>query len=215
MQGILYASPISTCSRRVMCVLQEVGADWALKPIDLGKGQQKSAEMLAIQPYGKVPAWHGADGFMLFESRAIMQYAAQGSDLVPVSNTERAIMDQWISVEYSYFAPDFLQIYYMKVLKKVSLDEMKIQAHRTALEKTLDLLEGRLTSSGLPYLACAAFTLADLTYMCYFAQFGACELLDTLDDRPALAAWWARCAGRPSWEYIMANRMCEERIAKE
>ena len=73
--------------------------------------------------------------------------------------------------------------------------------HIEELEATLDLLESRLSSSS--YLACDTFSLADLTYLCYFAQFERVGLADKLVARPALAAWWRRCEARPAWKYAM------------
>ena len=39
--GTLYASDHSTCSRRVLAVLREVGADYRFAHVDLAKGEQK------------------------------------------------------------------------------------------------------------------------------------------------------------------------------
>ena len=93
----------------------------------------------------------------------------------------------------------------MRVLKKVPLDEAKCQQLRTELEPTLDMMEAHLKLSGQPYLACRQFTLADLTYLCYFQVFGAAGLQDALDTRPALTQWWGRCSSRPSWQYTVSH----------
>ena len=200
--GTLWASPVSTCSRRVIACLHEVGADWDFVPIDLGKGEQKSEAVLAIQPYGKVPIWQDTPGaFTLFESRAIVRHLAEGSHLVPADAKARAFMEQWISIDYSYFGPSFLPIYYMRFLRKVPLDEAKCAEHEAALLPTLDILESRLAES--EYLACTDFSLADLTYLCYFAMFDKVGLQGLVDSRPKLSAWWKRCSERESWRYAM------------
>lgn len=199
--GTLWASPVSTCSRRVIACLKEVGKDFDFVPIDLSKGEQKSKEMLEVQPYGKVPAWQEAGGFTLFESRAIIRYLAEGTHLVPSDVKARAIMEQWISVEYSYFAPSYMPIYYMKFLKKVPLNEDECTKHEAALQPTLDILESRLTESD--YLAGPDFTLADLTYLCYFAMADKIGLQGSIDSRPKLSAWWQRCSSRDCWKFAM------------
>lgn len=201
-RGVLHASPVSTCSRRALAALEEAGCTYCLQPVALHKGEQPP---LKLQPYGKVPAWQGIDGLALFESRAIMRYAAEGTALVPAEVMARAVMEQWISVEYSYFSPAFLPIYLMRVVKKLPLDEAAVGAHRAALEPTLDLMEARLAKA--EHLAGAAYSLADLTFACYFEVFEAAGLRDLLDVRPALAAWWARCAARPAWRRVVEGRV--------
>jgi len=204
-RGQLWASPLTTCSRRAIAACVEAGAEFRFVPIHLAKGEHKLPQYVALQPYGKVPAWRDADGFDLFESRAIMRHVAEGTQLIPTDAKALALMEQWISVEYSYFYPAFMPIMYMRVLKKAPLDETKCQQLRTELEPTLDMMEAHLKLSGHPYLACGQFTLADLTYLCYFQVFGAAGLQDALDKRPALSQWWLRCSARPSWKYTVSH----------
>lgn len=221
-RGRLWGSPVSTCSRRVVAALAEVRADYSFVPIDLAKGEQKSNEaLLALQPFGKVPAWQDAAGFAIFESRAIMRHVAEGTALVPSAAAERAAMEQWVSIEYSYFYAPFLRIYRERVLAPMfarargaappAVDEALCEAARRELEPTLDLMEGRLTQSA--YLAGGAFTLADLTFLCYFAQFDAAGLRGALDTRPALAGWWGRCSDRPSWRYAMSGEVVRRALS--
>jgi glutathione S-transferase len=71
--------------------------------IDVGKGEHRSAEFLAINPNGKVPALVDGD-VNLWESVAIMTYLSDkaGSDLWP--KDERQIeMLRWITWDASQF----------------------------------------------------------------------------------------------------------------
>ena len=72
------------------------------------------------------------------------------------------------------------------------------------------MMEAHHKLSGQPYLACRQFTLADLTYLCYFQVFGAAGLQDALDTRPALTQWWGRCTSRPSWQYTVSHAVVAE-----
>ena len=214
--GTLWASPISTCSRRVVLALEEAGAEYAFKPINLAKKEQKAADFVAMQPYGKVPVWQ-EDGLALFESRAIMKHVARGSSLIPADAALAAQVEQWISVEYSYFYPEFLPIYFERVLKKmyqpgVGPDEALCEAKTKALLPTLDLLEKHLQQSSGLYLV-GPFSLADVTFMPYTFQFGPCGLQPLLDERPALAAWVARCLERPAWVYATTGRVMERALS--
>ena len=132
------------------------------------------------------------DGFILYESRAIMRHVARGSPLIPSEARASAIMEQWISVEYSYFYPEFT-IYYQRVLKKayqLGQPDEYVCKEGGALLPTLDLLEQHLAQSGSRYLS-GRVHLADVTFAPYTFQFEACGLKSLLDERPALAAWSA------------------------
>ena len=104
-----------------------------------------------------------------------------------------------------------MPILYMKVIKKAPLDEAKCASCKAELEPTLDKMEAALTSSGFDYLACESYTLADLTFACYFQLFPPAGLSDTLGVRPKLNAWWARCQARPAWAYTLSLKFVEER----
>ncbi len=70
----LYGMAMSTCTRRVRCVLEEMGLLYEIVLVDLGKGEHKQPAHLAIQPFGQVPVLEDIDGTKIFESRAIMRY---------------------------------------------------------------------------------------------------------------------------------------------
>mmetsp|Transcript_5114 Transcript_5114/g.17073 ORF Transcript_5114/g.17073 Transcript_5114/m.17073 type:complete len:230 (-) Transcript_5114:262-951(-) len=209
--GVLWASPVTTCSRRAIAACVEAGASWSFVPIHLPKAEQKLPAFTALNPYGKVPAWRDAEGFDLYESRAIMQHVCEGTPLIPSTAKERALMNQWLWVDQCSFKPAFDPIFYQKVLKKVPLDEQQCAACKVELEKTLDHMEAALSRSGLEYLAADAFTIADLTYLCYFQVFAPAGLADTLETRPALASWWGRCSAREAWKYTLGMAFVEEK----
>jgi len=199
----LYASPFSTCSRKIICLLYEKQVDYTFKHIDLGKNEQKSEEYLRIQPFGKVPAWVEDDGFQVIESRAILKYLDakyDGVKLVPSDLRHFAAMEQWISVEHSYFTPAAMAIIYQRVffpMRGIPCDEQKVEEARTTLAPILDTLESAVSNSH--YLVGSSFTLADLVYLPYLEYLKAAGSFDLVEARPALFAWWERCSSRPSW----------------
>ena len=207
--GQLWASPLTTCSRRVIVACVEAGIDFSFVPIHLAKGEHKLPAMFELNPYGKVPAWRDASGFDLFESRAIMRHVSEGTALIPSTAKARALMDQWVWVDQCSFYPAFIPIFYMRVIKVMPLDEAACAAKAAELAPTLDAMQARLRRS--PYLAGEAFTLADLTYLCYFEVFAAAGLQPLLDARPALSAWSAACRKRPSWQYTISHKVVADR----
>jgi glutathione S-transferase len=74
------------CSMASHIVLEESGAKFELREIDLAKGEQRSESFLKINPNGRVPALILDDGRILFENIAIMTYVARtnpGANLIP------------------------------------------------------------------------------------------------------------------------------------
>jgi glutathione S-transferase len=90
-----------TRSRRITWMLEELEQEYEFRLVDFNKGEPKSAEFLAINPAGKVPAIQDGE-LVLTESAAIVTYIGDKfpqKALVPKAGTaERGLYDQW-----SYF----------------------------------------------------------------------------------------------------------------
>ncbi len=52
----LYKYTHPSRAKTVVWDLQELGLDYEVKEIDAKKGEQRSPEFLAINPFGKIPA---------------------------------------------------------------------------------------------------------------------------------------------------------------
>src|SRR5579871_179435 len=108
----LYGHPMSTCTRKVLTALAEKGHEAEFVLVDFAKGEHKQEPHLTRQPFGRVPALED-DGFWLYESRAMTRYIDEklpGVRLQPTDLKDRALMEQWLSVEYSYFSPAAMKI---------------------------------------------------------------------------------------------------------
>lgn len=93
----------------------EADIDFKFVPIHLPKVEHKLPAFVTLNPYGKVPAWRDSEGYDLYESRAIMRHAAEGTALIPSTRKARALMDQWLWVDSEVFKPAVMPILYMKV----------------------------------------------------------------------------------------------------
>ena len=88
----LYDFPQSPRVRKVRIVLAEKGLKYQKVSIDITKGEQKTPEFLAINPYGKVPALED-NGTTVYESTLIMEYlndAYPNPRLLPSDSGQRA-----------------------------------------------------------------------------------------------------------------------------
>jgi glutathione S-transferase len=74
--------------------LEELQAPYEFQLLDMASGAHLQPEFLAINPFGKVPAIND-DGFIVWESGAIMLYLAEKYDQLKTLQ-ERAIASQWV-----------------------------------------------------------------------------------------------------------------------
>lgn len=199
----VYGHPMSTCTRKVLCTLAEKGqkADFVL--VDIMKGEGKVPDHLARNPLGKVPALDD-DGFVLFESRAIIRYLDEtqpGAKLTPADPKGRAVMEQWISFEQSHFAPPTMKIVmnlmFAPMMGKTP-DQAVVEAGITEMNASLDAMEKQLTKT--PFIAGQQFTLADIGFMPYLEYLAATPAISHVNDRPAVAKWWKTISERASWK---------------
>lgn len=201
----LYGSPISTCTRKVLTVLQEKGQKADLIPIDLGKGEHKSADHLTRQPFGQIPAIDD-DGFVLYESRAIIRYLDEtqpGPKLTPADPKGRALMEQWMSVETSNFTPHAMKIIhqrYFNAFRGVPSDEAVVTEASAAVSRTVDVVDRQLAKTR--YLTGPQFTLADICYMPYIEYLFASKAGGIIESHKNAARWWTEIAARDSWKAV-------------
>jgi glutathione S-transferase len=203
----LYGHPMSTCTRKVLTVLAEKGHEAQFVLVDLMKGSQKQADYLARHPFGVVPFLED-DGFSLYESRAICRYIDQklpGHSLTPGDLKARGLMEQWISVEQSYFGDHVVKILRQRVFAPMSgkeSDENVVDGAKHDVAKALDVADKALAKS--EYFAGSTFTLADICWMPYMHYLFTCRVGELVTDRPNVNAWWKRVSTRPSWVKVSA-----------
>jgi glutathione S-transferase len=198
----VYGHPMSTCVRKVLTTLDEKGHEAEFVLVDLMKGEHKQPAHLARQPFGVVPAIED-DGFWLYESRAIIRYLDErlpGPSLTPKDIKDRARMEQYISIEQSYFSPGALAIFRNLVLAKMmgrEPDMSAVEKGKSEVSKTFDIVEKEL--AGREFLSGSAFTLADVCWMPYVQYLFPSGAGSMVTERPHLGAWWQRVSTRPSW----------------
>jgi len=88
---------------KITLFLEEAGLPYRVHPVNIGKGEQFTAEFLAIAPNNRIPAIVDsapADGgapISLFESGAILQYLAEKTGkFLPLDARGRAEVSQWL-----------------------------------------------------------------------------------------------------------------------
>jgi len=199
----VYGHPISTCTRKVLTALAEKGEKPEFVTVDIMKGDGKTPDHLARQPFGRVPAIDD-DGFQLFESRAIVRYIDEtrgGTKLHGSDPKTRALVEQWVSVETSEFTGPAMKIIYQTFFYPMMgkpTDDAVVQENRAILEKVCGVMEKQLEKT--EYLAGGTFTVADISFMPYVDYLHAGKQGDLFDKFPKIKAWWQRVSDRASWK---------------
>ena len=190
----LYYAP-GACSLSPHIVLRELGLDHQLERVDLRSQPHRTAsgeDFSQISAKGYVPALRLADGELLTEGPAIVQYLAdqkpEAGLLAPAGSLARARAQEWLN----YIATE-LHKNFGALFRPDGPDEVK-QAARAALAQRL-----RFTAEALQdreYLVGERFGVAD-AYL--FVVLGWCQYLAIdLAPYPVLQAFQQRIAERPA-----------------
>jgi glutathione S-transferase len=201
----VHGHPMSTCTRKVLTTLAEKGHEAQFVLVDLMKGQQKSPEYMAKHPFGVIPFFED-DGFTMYESRAIIRYLdakLSGPKLTPSDLPSLGRMEQWMSIEQSYFTPNCMGIVmemFFKPMRGGKPDMDKVSKARDETAKVLDVVDRALMTQG--HLAGDRFSLADVCWMPYLQYLSATPHGTLITERPHVKSWWERLRTRPSWKKV-------------
>ncbi|KAJ1687753.1 hypothetical protein LUZ63_019143 [Rhynchospora breviuscula] len=196
----VYGTPKATNVARVAMILEEVGAEYEVVPVDFGT-ELKSPVHLARNPFGQIPAFQD-DDFMLFESRAISRYILRKfkSDLLREDNPKEAtLVNVWLDVEYGQYNPPAGVIIYNALVKPMIgqvVDQQAINVNLEKLKKVLEVYEARL--SQCKYLAGDFISFADLSHFPCTYCIMLTQYKSVLDSYPHVKAWWEAIMARPS-----------------
>jgi glutathione S-transferase len=200
----IYGHPLSTCTRKVLTTLVETNTPYELVVLDFMKGEHKQPAHLARHPWGRMPSLED-DGLSMFESRAMCRYVNDkvGGKLIPTDLRARAMMDQWTSVEYSYFTTPTMTFVFNHIFQRAQ-EPAALEKAQKELDHTVPVLDAHLAKNA--YFAGADFSLADIAFMPYVEYGMATPLKDsTFAKHPHFMAWWNRVSERPSWRQIAAR----------
>jgi glutathione S-transferase len=195
----LYGGPHSSFVRATRMALAERDVPYTLMPCPPGH-----VDGDARHPFSKIPFLRYGD-FILAESIAIIRFTERefpnAPSLWPADSRRAALCDQWVSAITDFVSKRIgFGICFPRLAAPVlglPVDEAAIAAAVKLLPATLDELERPLAAQ--PYLTGATMTLADLYLVPTLYYLGlTAEGQAALPAYPALNAWQARMAERPS-----------------
>jgi len=175
---------------KVKWLLDRLGRDYRWVETDVMSGATRSADFLARNPAGQVPAVVLEDGRVLAQSNAIIGWLGEGTAFIPADPWDRARMYEWLFWE-QYSHEPYVAVARFQVRYRGRDPDTLEPALIERAEAALDRLESAL--SGSPWLVGDAFSLADMALLPY-TRFAPEAGLD-LSRRKSLAAWIRRSEG--------------------
>jgi glutathione S-transferase len=169
----------------------------------LAQGEQRTPEYRALQPFGQVPIFE-EDGFVLFETGAIVLHIGERSELLlPRDREARARATQWLIAALNSVEPFIMQV---AILGLFHANEEWAALARPSVEQLAQLrLSGLSASLGDKlYLDGECFTAGDLM------MSSVLRILPRLfaGDR-ILEAYVERCTTRPAFKRAMDAQLAD------
>lgn len=185
---VLYHHPFSRASNTIW-MLEEVGTPYELRYVDLRKGEQKSEELLALNPMGKIPVIVDGDT-VVSESAAIALYLADryayGTLAPKFDDPRRGTYLRCTLFGSAVIEPAAAAKFGNWQAKEGSVGWGSYDAVVRSIDATL---------AGKDYVTGNEFTMADVAFggtLRYMTMF------KMLESTPAIAAYLARLAARPA-----------------
>lgn len=183
---------------RPLWLLEEIGIEYELVPIDFRKDENLSEQYLKINPNGKIPTL--IDGELtLYESMAINLYLAKkyGHEFYPYDSQQEALANMW-----SYWVMTEIEhclltvLLNTRVIKKDKRDPARVSRNLETLAKPFTVLNNELADKS--YLINNLFTVADLNVAAVLSWCRPARI--DLNPWPHLKNWLEECVSRPAFK---------------
>jgi GST-like protein len=178
--------------RKVSILLEELGVEYTVHPINIGEGDQKTPEFLKIGPNNKIPVIVDSDtGISIMESGAIMIYLAEKfGKFLPDDQKKKTEVMEWLMWQMGGLGPMLGQAHHFLRFNpgKAPYAEERFAAE---VQRLYGVLNTRL--EGRDYI-CDEYTIADMACWPWISRYE-WQGVD-LADYPNVRAWYQRLLGR-------------------
>ena len=190
--------------QKVLWALDEL--DVRFERIDAGMnfGHVDGADYRALNPNGRVPTLDH-DGFVLWESHAILRYlclAFDGAALYPAEPQLRGGLERWLDWVLSTLQPGERPMFWGLIrTPPAERDMAAIQRATDAVAASWAILDRHL--DGRTHLAGDAMTIADISVGCFARRWFGLQGV-TKPAFPHLQRWYDTLAARPGFQRHVA-----------
>ncbi len=186
---------------KVSIALEEMGLPYALKPVNIGAGEQFKPEFLAISPNNRMPAivdpeGPGGEPLSIFESGAILQYLGNKSGrFYPTDIRARAEVDQWLFWQVGGLGPMAGQTHHFRQYAPALIKDQRqiaygVRRYTDETHRLYGVLDRRLTDREF---VAGDYSIADMAIWPWILPGPQGQ---SIDDFPHLKAWLDRVGAR-------------------
>jgi len=195
--------PASSNVQKVHWVCAELGLEF--EPGDYGGpfGSGKGPDYLALNPNGLVPTLIEDDGFVLWESHAIVRYLASvhaAGTLWPTDAKTRASAERWMDWQLTVQGPALRPVYWALVrTPEADRDPAAIAVARDRAAGAFGILDAALAKTA--YVAGPEFTVGDIPVGILTHRWFSLPM--EREDYPNLRRWYDALAERPAYRTVV------------
>jgi len=180
---------------KVSITLEELGLPYTVRPVALGRNEQKEPAYLALNPNGKIPTIvdHDNGGFVVFESGAILVYLAEkAGQLLPADRDGRSRVLQWLMFQMGGIGPMMGQanVFFRYAPEKIPY---AIERYQREVRRLFEVLDGQL--GGRDFLA-GDYSIADIANWSWVHSHAWSGV--SIEGLPHLSRWIDAIAVRPA-----------------
>lgn len=178
--------------RKISIALEEMGLDYTVHPVNIGKDEQFAPDFLKISPGNKVPAIFDRDkNQSVFESGAILIYLGlKANQFYPAGNRTQIL--EWLMWQMSTVGPFLGRAHYFLKYNPGKAPFAETWFAEEA-KRIYRVLNARLTGS--EYM-CGDYSIADIATFPWIARHQ-WQRID-LNDYPEIRRWYLAIAARPA-----------------
>jgi len=180
--------------RKVAILLEELGIDYTVHPIDITKDEQFQTDFLAISPNNRIPAIVDNDtNISMMESGAIMQYLAEKTGKFLSNNpSKRWATIEWLNWQMGGLGPMAGQTHHF-VKFNPGKSHYAEERFQTETRRLYGVLDKRLANN--EFIA-GEYSIADMACWPWISRFE-WQGID-LNSYKNLTRWYLQIAERPA-----------------
>ena len=193
----VYSWPTSN-GRKVDIMVEELGVDYTMHRIAIGRDAQFTPEFTAINPNQKIPAIVDQDGpggkpYTVFESGAILMYLAEKYDrFMPRDMAARYEVVQWLMFQMGGVGPNLGQAHHFRRAAPERVP-YAIKRFTDETRRLWGVLDGRLKDN--EWLAAGEYSIADIAVFPWILRYEWEGI--ALEEFPNVKRWFEAIDARP------------------
>lgn len=183
---------------KVSVMLEELGSDYEVVPVDISAGYQFDPEFLKISPNNKMPAIVDNEGIggnrtAIFESGAILMYLGEKAGaLYPQEPSHKHLVNQWLMFQMGSVGPMLGQAHHFRQYAPERID-YAYDRYTDEASRIYGVMNDHLKDN--EYFA-GGYTIADISILPWIIPHD--NQGQSMEDYPHLKRWYELVKSRPA-----------------